>query len=108
MPRERDPNLPSALADDDSDSLRHKITEEGRAWERFADTQLVGLIGSDGRDRVRDAASAEIQRRNAVAIRDFSINATAQTERLIALAEETSRQTDKLIVLTKWITWLTV
>jgi hypothetical protein len=57
---------------------------------------------------VRDAIAVEMQRRLMGAIARFNDDASAQTSRLIRLAEETSVQTAQLIVLTKWIIGLTV
>jgi hypothetical protein len=100
--------LPEVLKGNDPEGLRGVADREAVGWTKFSELQLVGLAGWHGVDRVRDAVAVEMQRRLMAAIARFNDAAATQTSRLISLAEETSRQTNKLIVLTKWIIGLTV
>jgi hypothetical protein len=77
-------------------------------WAAISDGALIGIIGAHGSDVVRDACSAEMQRRVVISLRAFSADASTQTGRLITLAEETGRQTDKVISLTLKLEKLTV
>src|ERR1700730_4816915 len=102
-------DLPSALQrNHPASALRALAEREGKAFANFSQHQLVGLIGSNGQDRVRDAAAAEIRRLNTVAVREFDAHSSEQAARLVSLAWETSKQTNRLIKLTRWIIGLTL
>jgi hypothetical protein len=100
--------LPEMLRSNSPEALCQLADAEALAWARFSTPQLVGLAGWHGAAQVRDAIAVEMQRRLMGAIARFNDDASAQTSRLIRLAEETSVQTAQLIVLTKWIIGLTV
>jgi hypothetical protein len=85
--------LTQALSANNPDSLRRLIQAEGRWWAQFSETELIGLVAWHGEDRVREAAAAEIRRRGIVADAEHA-------SKLITFAEETSKQTDQLIVAT--------
>lgn len=80
----------------------------GETWESMSDAALIGMIGHVGDPLARDACAAEMQRRMVVSVRAFSSEASAQTAKLVSLAEETGKQTEMMIRLTWAIAGLTV
>jgi hypothetical protein len=97
-----DNDLPESLSvPTNAAAFRNGVRREGQAWEHFSDTELVGIVASQGADRTRDAAAVEMQRRLMATFQTSSDSASRQTEHVIALTEQLRR-------LTIVITWLTV
>src|SRR6516225_3895420 len=64
--------LPEALEANTPSSLHRVVGEEGKRWMQFSDAELVGLVGWHEGNRVRDGASAEVQRRGMMAARELT------------------------------------
>jgi hypothetical protein len=88
----------------------------------MSEDEMIALVQKGTGSNHQTAAILELQKRAAIvqrdligAIREFdhsmreaSKGQAEQTKKLVALTEDTSTQTDTLVVLTKWIIGLTI
>jgi hypothetical protein len=93
-------NLPTALEVLGPGVIEQAEVEAGK-FANIPTAALVGLVGSIGHTIVREGCAAELQRRHAQRLAEFSESSGQQTDRVIAL-------TKQLRSLTVVITWLTV
>jgi hypothetical protein len=90
--------LPEALEANTPSSLHRVVGEEGKRWMQFSDAELVGLVGWHEGNRVRDGASAEVQRRGMMAARESTETLRESIEvqeRLVTAIDASSDSADK-------------